>query len=114
MKEKIKREYFRTRKLLEIKLYSRNLIKGINNWVVLVRYSGQFLKSTREELKQMDQRTRKQIAIHKVLNHTDDVDRLYVSKKEGGKGLLLSLLLLFTPLEFFASVLADCFSLESE
>ena len=31
MKEKIKKEYLRrTRKLLETKLYSRNLIKGIN------------------------------------------------------------------------------------
>ena len=41
MKEKIKKEYFkRTRKLLEIKLYSRNLIKWMNAWAVpLVRYS---------------------------------------------------------------------------
>ena len=35
MKEKIKKEYpRRTRKLLEIELYSRNLIKGINTWAV--------------------------------------------------------------------------------
>ena len=35
MKEKIKKEYLRrTRKLLEIKLYCRNLIKGINTWVI--------------------------------------------------------------------------------
>ena len=40
MKEKIKKEYLRrTRKLLETKLCSRNLIKGINTWaVLLVRY----------------------------------------------------------------------------
>ena len=39
MKEKIKKEYFRrTRKLLDTKLCSRNLIKGINTWSVpLVR-----------------------------------------------------------------------------
>ena len=51
MKEKIKKENLRrTRKLLETKLYSRNLIKGINIWaVLLVRYSGPFLKWTREE-----------------------------------------------------------------
>ena len=56
MKEKIQKEYLRrTRKLLEAKLNSRNLIKGINTWAVpLVRYSGPFLKWTREELKQMD------------------------------------------------------------
>ena len=39
MKNRIKKEYLRrTRKLLEIKLNSRNLIKGINTWAVpLVR-----------------------------------------------------------------------------
>ena len=77
MKEKIKKGYLRrTRKLLETKLSRRNLIKGINTWAVpLVRYSGPFLKWTREELKQMDQRTRKLI------------DRLYVSRKRRGRRL---------------------------
>ena len=52
MKDKIRKEYLRrTRKLLETKLPSRNLIKGINTWaVVLVRYSGPFLKWIRDEL----------------------------------------------------------------
>ena len=52
-KEKIQKEYLRrTRKLLETKLNSRNLIKGINTWAApLVRYSGPFLKWTRDELK---------------------------------------------------------------
>ena len=56
MKEKIKKEYLRrTRKLLETKLSTRNLIKGINTWAVsVVRYSGPFFKSTREALKQID------------------------------------------------------------
>ena len=46
MKEKIQKEYLRrTRKLLETKLDSRNLIKGINTWAVPhVRCSGPFLK----------------------------------------------------------------------
>ena len=85
----IRKEYLRrTRKLLETKLSSRNLIKGINTWAVpLVRYSGPFLKWTREELKQMDQRTRKLITMHKALHPRDDVDRLYVSRKQGGRGL---------------------------
>ena len=56
MKNKIQKEYLRrTRKLLETKLNSRNLIKEINTWVVSnVRYSGPFLQWTRDELKQMD------------------------------------------------------------
>ena len=88
-KEKIQKEYLRrTRKLLETKLNSRNLIKGITTWAVpLVRYSGLFLKWTRDELKQMDQRTRKLMTTHKALHPIDDVDRLHVSRKEGGRGL---------------------------
>ena len=89
MKEKIKKEYLSgTRKLLETKLSCRNLINGINTWAVpLVRYSGHFLKWTKDELKQMDQRTRKLMTRHKALHSRDDVDRLYVSRKEGGRGL---------------------------
>ena len=89
MKDMIRKEYLRrTRKLLETKLSSRNLIKGINAWAVpLVRYSGSFLKWTREELKQMDQRTRKQMTMHKALHPRDDVDRLYVSRKAEGRRL---------------------------
>ena len=89
MKNKIQKEYLgRTRKLLETKLSCRNLIKGINTWAVpLIRYSGPFLMWTRNELKQMDQRTRKLMTMHKALHPRDDVDSLYVSRKEGGRGL---------------------------
>ena len=75
---KIEKEYLRrTRKLPETKLSCRNLIKGIYTWAVpLVRYSGPFLKWTRDELKQMDQRTRKLMIKHKALHPRDDVDRL--------------------------------------
>ena len=87
MKDKIQKEYTkRTRNLLEKKLTSRNLTKGINTWAVpVVRYSGPFLKRTRDE---MDQRTRKLMTMHKALHPRDDVDRLYVPRKEGGRGLV--------------------------
>ena len=60
MKEKVRKEYLRrTKKLFKIKLCSRNLIKGLNTWVViLIRYSGPFLRWTREELWLIDQRKR--------------------------------------------------------
>ena len=35
----------------------------------------------------MDQRIRKLITMHKALHPRDDIDRLYVSGKEGGRGL---------------------------
>ena len=89
MKNKIEKEYLRrTRKLIETKLYSRNLIKGMNIWALhLIRYSGPFFKWTRDELRQMDQRTRKLMTMHKALYPRDDVDRLYIPGKEGGRGL---------------------------
>ena len=50
-------------------------------------YSGPFLKWTREELKQMDQRTRKLKTLNKALHPRDEIERVYVSRKEGGRGL---------------------------
>ena len=35
----------------------------------------------------MDQRTRKLMTMHKALHRRDDGNRLYVSRKEGGRGL---------------------------
>ena len=81
------KEYLRRiRKLLEIKLYTSNLIKEINTWALpVVRYSGPFLKCTREELKQMYLRIKKPMTMHKALHPRDDVDRLYVSRREEGR-----------------------------
>ena len=82
----IRKEHLkRTRQLLKTKLSGRNLIKGINTWAVpLIRYSGPFFKWTTDDLKQMDQRTRKLMTMHKALHPRDD--RLYVPRKEGGRG----------------------------
>ena len=44
------------------------------------------MKWTREELKQMDQRTRKLMTMHKTSHPRDDVNRLYVSRKEIRRG----------------------------
>ena len=85
----------RTRKLPETKLHSRNLIKAENliiaeishsrnliTWIVsLVRYSGLFLKWTREHQK-MDKRARKLMTMHKALHIRHDVDRLCQKEKE--------------------------------
>ena len=86
MKDKIQKEYLRrTRKRSETKLCSRNLFKGINTWAaLLVRYSGPFLKWTKEELKQMDQRTWKVMTMHKALHHRTNADRQYVSRRKRG------------------------------
>ena len=82
-KKKTWKEFLgRTRKLLKTMFSSSNLIKWINTWVVsLVRYSGLFLNWTREDLRLLDQRTRKLMTIHNALYPRDDIDRRY-DKKE--------------------------------
>ena len=53
------------------------------------RYLGCFPRKIfgiRKELKQMNQRTRKRMAMQKALHSRDDVDRVYVSRK-GERGL---------------------------
>ena len=78
-KRKTTKKYLsRTRKLLETKFCSgRNLLKRDKHQGSLVRYSGPFLKWTREDKKANDD----------VLHARDDIDRLYMSRKEGGRGL---------------------------
>ena len=55
--------------------------------VLLIRYSRPFLKWTSEELSQRNQRLKKLMTMHKILPSRDDIDRLYVSRKDGGIGL---------------------------
>ena len=58
----------------------------MNAWaVVLVRHSRPFLKRVREELKQMEQRKSKLMTTNQVMHPSEDVDRLYVSTKGGGR-----------------------------
>ena len=73
----------RTRNLLETKIYSRNKTLA----VLFVTYFGQLLKWIRPELQQMDQKTGKLITMCKDIHAREDVDRLYMSRKEVGRGL---------------------------
>ena len=41
-----------------------------------------------DELKELDRKTRKFLTMHKGLHPKSDVNRLYVSRKEGGRGLV--------------------------
>ena len=89
MKNKIQKEYLRrTRKLLETKLNSRNLIKGI----MLGLYPSldtrdPFSSGPEINLDKWTKETRKLMTMHKALHPIDDVDRLYVPRKKGGRGL---------------------------
>ena len=90
MKGKVSNEYKRrVRKILETKLNGGNIIKGINTWAIpVLRYSAAFLHWTKAELQEMDRRTRKLLTMHKGLHPRSNVDRLYLPRKEGGRGLM--------------------------
>ena len=89
MKEKVKGGYLRrVRKVLETKLNGGNITKGINTWTVsLLRYSVALIDWNCTEQTQLDQRTRQLMTMHNALHSKSNVDRLYIPRKEGGRGL---------------------------
>ena len=90
MKLSILKEYIRRlRKLLKSKLNGGNLVRGVNIWAVsLLRYSAAFVSWRKSELQAIDRKTRKLFTICGALHPTSDVDRLYIPRKKGGRGLI--------------------------
>jgi hypothetical protein len=90
MKEEIKREYRkRVRVVLKSKLNGPNKINAINQYAVpIIRYSAGIIKWRKNEISQLDIGTRKLLTLYRCFARKDDVDRLYVKRLEGGRGLL--------------------------
>jgi len=64
-------------------------IGGINTWAVgVVRYSARTVDWTMEEMASMDRRTRKILAMNDCLHTRSNFGRLYLPRKEGGRGLI--------------------------
>jgi hypothetical protein len=90
MKRRVREEYLRRVRLLaKSKLNAGNLVQGINAWAVgVVRYSAGILEWTKEELREMDVRTRKVLTMNGGFHRQGSVLRLYMKRKEGGRGLI--------------------------
>ena len=90
MKEKVKSEYIRrVKKLLRSQLNGGNVIAGMNAWAVgIIRYGAGVLDWTKEELKSIDIKTRKLMTMNGSLHPRGNVGRLYLARKEGGRGLI--------------------------
>ena len=86
MKEVFRREYLRRVNLvMKSKLNGRNKIMALNTWaVLLMRYGAGILKWNKNELQQIDRKTRKLVTINKELHPRSDVARIYVSRKRVG------------------------------
>ena len=89
MKLKVSKEYFRRlNKFLKSKLNGGNLVQRVNTWAVsILRYSAPFIFWRKCELQAVDRKTRRLFTIYGGLHPKFDVDRLYIPRRDGGRGL---------------------------
>ena len=90
MKEKIRKEYCRRVKLvLKSELNAGNKITAINTLAVpILTYSFNVVNWTLQEIRKLDRKTRKILTMYRMNHPKADVDRIYISRKEGGRGLI--------------------------
>jgi hypothetical protein len=90
MKERLKQEYRRIlRMILKSELNARNKITAIGALAVpVLRYRFGIIDGGIEEIKQIERKTRKMLTMYKVHHPKADIDKLYVKRKEGGRGLV--------------------------
>lgn len=90
MKQKLNKEYIRRiRSIMNSELSAKNKITAINSLAVpVIQYSYGIIKWTQAELKKLDIKTRKQMNMHGALHPRSDVDRLYIPRKDGGRGMI--------------------------
>ena len=74
---------------MKSELNAGNTVHAINVWAVSAfRYSAGILDWTKEQLEEIDQKTRKLITIYSMHHPKADTDRLYLPREAGGRGLL--------------------------
>lgn len=89
IKEELKKEYFkRVRKILKSQLNSKNKMTAIGALgTPVIQYSFGIINWRVNEIKLIDTKTRKLLTAHGMLHPRADVDRLYVPRARGGRGL---------------------------
>ena len=90
MNLKVCKDYFgRLKKVLKSKLNGGNLVQGVSTWAVsLLRCSAAFISWKKCELQAIDSKARKLFTIYGGLHPKSDVDRLYIPRKDAGRGLI--------------------------
>jgi hypothetical protein len=79
----------RLRLELGTELSAKNKIQTIGSLTVqILRYTFGIVNWHQEELQKLDRKTRKLLTIYKQHHPKADVDRLYVPRKQGGRGLM--------------------------
>lgn len=89
MKKQLTKEYYRrTREILKSQLNAKNTSTAITSLAVpIIQYSFGIIKWTLAELRKIDQQTRKLMNMHGALHPRADIDRLYIPRKDGGRGM---------------------------
>ena len=90
MKNLVKKEYLRRVRLVAGSwLYGGNMVRAVNTWAVsVVRYTAGILEWSDSELKAMDVKTRKLLTMKGAFHRNSSVDRLYMKRQVGGRGLI--------------------------
>jgi hypothetical protein len=90
MKSKLKQEYIRRmRMVLRSELSSKNKIQAINSIALpVLQYSFGIIEWTENELNNLDRKTRKNFTMNGMHHPKADVHRLYLPRREGGRGLI--------------------------
>ena len=90
MKEKIRKEYYRrVRLVLKSELNATNKFTAINTLAIpVVAYSFNIINWKLSDLKKLDVKTRKFLTMERMHHPKADVDRLYLPRSDGGRGLV--------------------------
>ncbi|KAL9987105.1 hypothetical protein ACROYT_G001355 [Oculina patagonica] len=90
MKEKVRKEYYRrVRMVLKTELNAANRFEAINTLAIpVVTYSFNIIDWKMSEIKRLDTKTRKLLTLSKMHHTKADVDRLYLPRNAGGRGLI--------------------------
>ena len=90
LKEHIRQEYFRRiRMVLTSELNAINKIDSINAIAIpVVTYSFTIINWTAQDIKNLDRKTRKVITKERMHHAKSDVDRMYLARSSGGRGLM--------------------------
>ena len=90
MKEKIRKECYRTIKMItKSELNAINTMEAINTQATpVVIYSFKIVDWRMKEIRKLDRKTRKLLTIERMHHQRADVDRMYLPRNMGSRGLI--------------------------
>lgn len=78
----------RVRKILSTQLSAKNKITAINTWAIpAFSYTAGILNWSKTDLERLDRRVRAIFTQHGMLHPNSAIERLYIQRSEGGRGL---------------------------